>query len=91
MPALCPHAVLPRGHAQVPALLHKAGCTGEVVTLACGCSAHVLHLTFETEQEDETKAPGEGKAGVEEGHFGAISVLNLISQGAVPLLRGFQC
>lgn len=31
--------------------------------------ARILPMAFETEQEDETKAPGEGKAGMEEGQF----------------------
>lgn len=75
---LCPHAVTPAGTMQ---------SVRDVWWDTCGCSGHTFSLAFETEQEDETKAPGEGKAGAEEGRFLAISV----SHNAASLPRGFQC
>lgn len=46
--------------------------------------AYILPIAFETEQEDEMKAPEEGKVGMEEGQVFAISVLIPVSQGTGP-------
>lgn len=72
-------------------LSHLGATTHSVGDTQCSSPVDALvtlsPFTFETEQEDETKAPGEGKVGAEEGHFLAIS----ISLNAASLPRGSQC
>lgn len=76
---------------RVPMLSHLGATTHSVGDTQCSSPVDALvtlsPFTFETEQEDETKAPGEGKAGVEEGHFLAVS----ISLNAASLPQGSQC
>lgn len=69
---MCPVLSWLVGQAQIPDVLPELECRDPsvgVLGLSSPMGAHILPIAFETEQEDETKAPGEGKAGAEERQF----------------------
>lgn len=51
-------------------------------------NTHILPIAFETEQEDETQAPGEGK-GVEERQFWPFQSYSLSPRTLGPCYGGF--